>query len=300
MRNNTPSFLDRLEAGIRNKIPPVVASLVSYGKEHSGVAPVVVLVNREGTKAQMLDAVSAALKGNAMPIANTFQPVMSNGATAFVGFVKANAQTRISTDAEVAKMTVMAGNMLLDAEDDSLWKVRDATHGGKVLERHGQDSLSRLLETAKVHVDRAPEMASVSMGGVSVGDYACFIDPVTANIRYGVVVAEATEQTPELHTNPDAHDEEGGETHTSPAEALEVPEAEVEILPVAGMEPLKVKASLVIMAAEMDGSEKVPEVLPPREGSAKERLTNYYSRLFRYNQPYFRKMEAIIEQNTSF
>ncbi len=298
MRNTSPTFLDRLEAGIRNKIPPVVATLVSYGKEHAGVAPVVVVVNREGTKAQMLEAVSAALQGAAMPIANTFQPVMSNGADAFVGFVKANAQTRISTDAEVAKMTVMAGNMLLDAEDDSLWKVRDATHGGKVLERHGQDSLSRLLETAKVHVDRAPEMANVSMGGVAVGDYACFIDPVTANIRYGVVVAEA--ETPELHTNPEAHDEEGGETHTSPAEELEIPEAEVEILPVAGMEPLKVKASLVVMAAEMDGSEKVPDVLPPREGSAKERLTNYYSRLFRYNQPYFRKMEAIIEQNTSF
>lgn len=298
MRNNQPSILDRLEAGIRNKIPPVVANLVSYGTEHAGVAPVVIVANREGTKDQMLAAVSTALNGNAMPIANTFQQVMTNGSPAYVGFVKANVATRIVDDAVVAKMTVMAGNMLLDAEDDSLWKVRDATHGGKVLERHGQDSLSKLLETAKVHVDRAPEMASVSMGNVSVGDYACFIDPVTSNIRYGVVVA--AEDTAELHTNPEAHDEEGGETHTSPTDGLSIPEAEVEILPVAGMEPLKVKASLIIMAAEMDGSEKVPEVLPPREGSAKDRMVNYYSRLFRYNTPYFRKMEAIIEQNTSF
>lgn len=138
-------------------------------------------------------AIATATEGNAWPIAKSFHRVNNAGLPAFVGFVRANRQVKPYERAAVGKMRELAKNMYMDANDDSLWEVKTAPDGQRMLCRQVNDDLSSLLASVQTSIPRAPKISQLATV-VNPGDAIAYIDPRMEIVRHAFVLA--SEQDP--------------------------------------------------------------------------------------------------------
>lgn len=137
------------------------------------------------------DAVRAEIAklfgGKAAPVLSSFRSLAATSLPAVVGFVRVNREVKPYVQKEVAKMRVLAANMFMDETDDSLWGMRKTADGQQMLCRQVREDISQLLETASVHVHRAPSLASVASYALP-GDVVAFVDPKTETVKRGIVL----------------------------------------------------------------------------------------------------------------
>lgn len=165
------------------------------------------------SKSEIRAEIAHLFNNRASAVEGSFRALRTTSLPAAVGFVRINRESKPYVQKEVAGMRVLAANMLMDEQDDSLWNVRTTTDGTRLLCRQVKEDISELLETAAVHVHRAPELSHVQSYALP-GDMVLFVNPQTERVTAGIVVDMESAQRPQTVDVP-----EGSETLT----IMEVP-----------------------------------------------------------------------------
>lgn len=309
-RLNMANVGDALVARLSSTI---AATVVDFKVVSPSLARVVATFNSVDAAPETLSAaLSTALSNNATPVEGSWRRVSSYGNPAMVGFVSLNRETRPYSESAAKRMTALSSNMLMDAQDDSLWEVREDGAGGKLLCRQNDNGLQALIETARVRQARAPRLESI-LSAADRGDFVAFVDPVSETTRYGYVLATDLEIAP-LPT---------GGVDLDPEDRLDA----VEILPldfdtalppdntsdesigegnriaqrlVEDQAPVTVPCSLIVESANMNGSDRVAEVAAPTNAMNKQALLDYYKRLYQHRPDYYGELKNIIENHAGF
>ncbi len=274
--------IDRVISSLEARGVRVVAAVTDFAPVTKTLARVIVTCTNADNASQhdIRQAIASATGNTASPILKSFHAVNSNGLPAYVGFVKANTSARPYERKEVAKMRVMAKNMLMDTADDSLWEVRSDTSGNRMLVRQNQDDLSTLLSSVKQSVPRAPKVSHLA-SVANVGDAIMYVDPRKEVVRAGFVLSvedgddgEALEivQAPEQN-NPDA-----------PKDLEEVVDLQNEAFASA-----VIPSSVVVSAVSFPTRFFSKEVAAPANPNNKQALKDYYKKIWSQGNPEFLK-----------
>lgn len=272
---------NRILDGLVSRLPStVVANITDFAQYSPTLARVVVAFNAKADPDKLARAVCAAFNNEATPVPGTFRFLTGTENTA-VGFVTANTQSMPYEAANVGSMVALAGNMLMDSTDESLWKVHTSHAGDKVLVRQGTNELTAILETAKMRVRGAIPLSHVA-GFAGVGEFAAFVHPETLTLGYGYVVASELELPPGDFAGQEA----------------------VEILPMdedgQAAPSVVVPTELVIESANLNGSDRLEAVAAP-VAMNKQALIDYYTRIYsRISPDYLQKVVNIIDNHAAF
>lgn len=262
---------DKMLAKFRSKIDSVVATLVDYQMITPELARVVITTNTDReTPEACRNAVSKMFNNEASVVEGSFRQLKSQSLPTFVGFIYANVAVREYTKEAVAKMQVMASNLLMDKSDETIWQLRTSASGEKYLCRTGNEDLKSLVEanvTVKGRTMNVASLNSVISMGAEVGEYASFVNPETAEINYGYVI-EASEESVRVLVR--------GMKETS---------------------EVVVPTDLLVEVANPENSDKQEEVAAP-EGGDKAAMKAYYKQLYSYSPEYYAKIEQIINQHS--
>ena len=308
MTSNSSSFnfarvADRLAA----RVPQVAATITDFRMVSPSLAQVVATFNTiDANRGDLTAAVGRALSNGASPIESSWRSLSSYGAPAMVGFVAVNTETRPYEEASASKMVALASNMLMDASDETLWQVQADGSGGKMLCKQSTgENLRALMETARVRAPRAPKLDTI-LSSVNKGDFVSYVDPVTATVRHGYVLAtdmeiesvpvggldvdtvgvEAIEIMP-LPIGPDNTSDEATGEGNRIAERLVEEDA-----------PVLVPSTLVVEAAALNGDDVVnTEVAAPANASNKQSMKDYYKRMYANTPGYFSQLVKIIDSH---
>ncbi len=283
--------IDRVVAGLQSRgINRTAVALTDYKPITKTLARVVLTVAgaQDVNLYDTRQAIASALNGAAFPVLRSFRSISSHGLPAMVGFVRANREVKPYDKAEVAKMRVMAKNMLMDAADDSLWEIRTAGDGTRLLCRQAPDDLSSVLSSVQASVPRAPRLVQLA-NSIGLGDAVAFVSPRTEQVRHGFVAfadaqtadgddALEVVQMPEQN-NPD-------EPTTVYDEVPDQNEAFSSVL---------VPASLVVAAVSFPNRFPSKEVAAPAAINI-QTLKDYYAKIYKASPEYVSKVWKTIDQ----
>ena len=180
----------------RYGLSPVVRAPLTMRVESTSLATptvgrLVVRFNREPSKQEAKEKISAAFGGHADPIAGSYRKTESGptGLMAF-GFVRKN---NVSLPADHARsMEQVAKNVYMDKTDQTIWQV-----DGDRIVKTATDDLQEIMsypdmapanpykpETASVHVASLRDQPHMDTR------YVCYVDPETARVSFGAQVSE--------------------------------------------------------------------------------------------------------------
>jgi len=155
MQTTTVSITD-----FRMKSPQLAKVIISYTGD----------VNRQF----LHEALLAKFDEQAQPIKSSFKKIKDGVA---VGFVKANRTIRVVDDKQIkAYRKIGASNILMDDGDKSLWEVKSGAGGKKYLARHGQEDLSALVASVKLHRTDIPRLAQLTIAKAAPHELVAFVD----------------------------------------------------------------------------------------------------------------------------
>ena len=244
----------------------IVTAHVPVSNRVSQVCVRLPLGNKELSKVQLAASIKSVLSNDGMPVLGSFRRCESDDNYA-IGFVVANLETISVSEASERGLRPVTASLFLDKEDESVWNVTSSPDG-QILVREGKENLSALLETARVRDVSAPELASFN--SADSGDFIAFVDPLSGNMRGGMVLA-STEDGVEVIT-PDSEETE----IVSNNEIVDVIDPEGETEQVASAQGIEI--------AEFNSKSKA---------SMKE----YYKQVFSYSPEYIKQMMTIIDQS---
>jgi hypothetical protein len=145
-------------------ISTVTASITDFDVISSKLARVVVAFTGHPTKAEMIETLAKQMKYMATPVENSFRMLKAN---AMVGFIRANQELRPTSEQEIrASYKVMASNILMSNEDQTLWEVKTGA-SGMFLARKGQEDLSELVSAAVNRRSDVPRLNQVLSASVA-------------------------------------------------------------------------------------------------------------------------------------
>lgn len=212
----------------------------------------------EGTKERMGQAIALALKNEASVVADSFRPLPYENT--YVGFVVPNTQVRDYNPTVLSTMQELSSNMLMDQADESIWTVQ-SSGDAKYLCRQSDEDLSELIQTARV---RKPGIPSVSQVVASVSgeelEYAAFVDPSKAALRFGFIVETA------------------GTTVTILARDTD--------------KLIKMDKQFIVESADLSG--KFEEL-----SSDNKEMMDYYRQVYNYDPKFLKMIENIIKERSS-
>lgn len=262
------SFLAKFESRTQSKFD-VVAQLHDMKEVNKDLAKVIVSFSVDShDKDKNFLAVANLFDGMARPIEGSFRMIPSNQAYAAVGFVTKNTEVRSCTVASLQKYKVMAGNLLMDETDESLWELK-TTGGSKYITRHSEETLGELVALASIkHHGELVKVGSLNqlvMASVQNGEYVVYVSPKSLEVKSGFVLASG--------------------------DSIEVLDVENDSLE-------EIDEDSVIESAYLKTSEIAAEVSMPSQGS-KSAMREYYKNLYSYAPDYFKKMSEIIDSNAA-
>lgn len=226
--------------------------------------------------------------GNKMNVVeNSFVVLSSNQFTDVVTGVLAPKQDAVAFDSESCSegFKMLAGNMYMDTNED-LWKLKK-TEGGEILIKTNSlddiDAINALMSESTANMTNPLSfetednvMASFSSLACSVdsGDFIDFVNPVTNELAFGVVVASVEEQDEDGNVIGDMDNlvvlSSSGESHTIISRELIVD----------SHNDVEVPAADESAYDSMSGSMNL------------EAAVEYYRSMFRRSPEYFAKFEA--------
>lgn len=260
-------FMANYEARTKNKFD-VAAALHDLKELNKEVAKVVVTFSVEShDREKNFMAIANLFDGMARPIEGSFRVIPSSQAFAAVGFITKNTEVRQCTASALQKYKVMAGNLLMDETDESLWELKTAS-GTKYLTRHSEETLGELVALASLkhhgELVRVGGVNQLVMASVQAGEYAVFVSPKNLEVRAGFIVSAGDE-------------------------SMEILDSETE-------EVEEVPNDMLIESAYLKTQEIAAEVALPAQGN-KSAMKEYYKQMFSFSPEYFKKMAEIIDGN---
>ena len=133
-------------------------------------------------------AISRIFKGKAAAVAGSFRQLKGASLPSAVGFIRANNEVKPYDAKEASKMKVMASNLLMSQEDETLWEVRSSGNA-KYLARQAPDDLSSLVVLAKVRGTMVPRLTQIAQAPAQRDEFVAFVDTVAEEVCHGFVVA---------------------------------------------------------------------------------------------------------------
>lgn len=261
--------LDRASLLARIKDHSVTANIHDSEMINDKLAKVVCTFNTVATRSEMYLAVAHLFKGLAAPIEGSFRTVQTAGLTAMVGFVAANVEVKPYEKAEVAKMKVMASNLLMDKDDESLWQV-NSSGNEKYLVRQGHEDLSELVVLAKVRQHNVPRLDNLVTTSIQKSEYVSYVHPELCEVKFGYVLASDDDK--------------------------------LEVLPRDEDDSEEISTEMVIESAFLKGSDTQVAVEaganPPANASDKASMKSYYKEMFSYAPEYYSELEKIIDSHS--
>lgn len=248
----------------------VVATLHDMQILNDEVAKVILSFSVESHDRQKnFMAVANLFDGLARPIEGSFRQIPSSRGFAVVGYVEKNTEIRECTTASLEKYRVMAGNILMDEQDSTLWQLK-SVNGSKYLARQSEETLSDLVALASVRqysdsmaVGKVSDMVVAS---VKNGEFVVYVSPKSHDMKMGYVVSASDESMEILNTDSD--------------EMEEVPN------------------DFLVESTYLKNSEIAADVEVPAQGN-KAAMKEYYKQMFSYAPDYYQKMAEIIDENAA-
>jgi len=170
----------------------VPASVTEYKMINDRLAQVIVSASDRHLSKDIRSSVEASV-GEAVSLVRDSFRWLNAEKTAMIGFVAlATPQRLLDTDTpEKAGFRMVAKNMYLSEEDESVWEMKKSA-AGTYMVRNGHDNLAELLETARVSPRGAtPRMASVVNASSMPTEFVAFVNSLGSaqpSMDYGFVV----------------------------------------------------------------------------------------------------------------
>lgn len=275
------NFLDTLAREMSGKkiLPGAVIS--SHQPLDNGIALIVVSHSFDGGPERNLEALNRVLGDRASAIPGSFRklPVGGSDRITSAGYVQANQIIEPLTDARKSRMVEVAKNILMDSNDRSAWDVVES-NGDRFIRRQASDDITSIL--AHVTTPRPGEVRASTLGFAApeARAYVCYVDSGTKSIGFGYVVASENNN--------------------------------LFVLPRDGNNLLSVNRSFVVsMAHNVDTKDGyLAKQLNQAEADAKrnkataslpdkEKLLEYYRRLYSYAPDYLSQVEDTINKQAS-
>lgn len=185
---------DRFYANLqeRTQSKRIVAMLHDVQEITPDLAKVIVSFNiDDGSQDENFNAIAGIFEGLAAPVEGTFRKLNNvNHAYAAVGFITRNTETRSVNTASLQKYRVMAGNLLLDETDQSLWTLK-GDKNSRYLSRQSDESLAELVEKASVNktsLSGNVNIASLVQDAHSKGEFVTYVSPKTLEFASGILL----------------------------------------------------------------------------------------------------------------
>ena len=251
----------------------VTANVHDHAELDTGLFKVVCTLTTDKADADAVrHAVAAALGNELSVVEGSFRVVPSAAVPAVVGFVRANNVSKPYTEEAASRMTVVAKNILMDKDDESLWEVRSAA-GSKYLVRQVGDDLGQLVQLARVRAFNVPKLSQLVTSSFGQHEYVAYVDKTTQTLKHGFVLGavECEGDEDDLAVYSDIGDE-------------------IVIDPDTVVESAFVGDALKEIAAEKQID--LPANLNSREG-----MKSYYEAMFRYAPEYVTMLNGIIDQH---
>ena len=240
----------------------------------------------QADKNQLTKAVAAVFDNLAAPIENSFRKIPNvHGHTYYVGFVARNREIKDYETASVEKMKVMAGNLLMDDEDQSLWEVR-SNGDTKYLARHAGDNLEELVCMASMTTDNyavaQPEFARLGVTAFQRGEFLAYVNPKTLEVSHGWVLADA-----------------------DTGESLDVLEFDEEKNP-GELDRVQVDPEMVVESAyvnveQVDELKEFAATLKAQGGAydSPEAMKNFYEKVYGYDAAFWKEFKQILDNRST-
>jgi hypothetical protein len=226
------------------------------------MARVVVTHTGDHTKDTFRTAIAHLFQGVASPLANSFKQLTPNSS---IGFITANKEVRTYDNADSIKYRVVASNILMDSEDESLWEMKEGA-SGKFLARRGHEDLSELATSCISRRVGTPLLASVSVATVAPREFMAFANTQELDMDYGYVVGADTEN--------------------------------YKVLSQLNGTVVDVPAECVVHATSLMGSDEEAFGQKVTAGMDKEAMIEYYKKAYSYSQDYIEKIIEVINSHS--
>lgn len=246
-------------------------AIIASSMVNDRLAKVVISYNGKVTASDIAKAVSTQLKGLGSVVESSFRDLHVDGLGKMaVGYIKANREVRMPTDAEIkANYKVLSSNILRSNEDRTLWEVKKGKNT-TYLARHGNDDLSELVNlcTANARPTSCVTLAVQASVKPENYDFVSFVNEF-GEMDYGFVVsANAQKSKVVAYSNRDVKTVD----NTAVVDAFEVK-----------IDPLTAKAVKRKVLADT------------KDGSTAD-MVDYYRELFSYDEDYMNEFLDDIKQ----
>lgn len=236
-------------------------SINDYRLINESLAEVVVSYTGEMSRDEKAVALSRLLNEEATPVLGSFVELSKGVATGFVALTPA--VRLFQGESELAAFKQLASNMYMDAQDDTLWEMREGA-AGRYLVRQTQEELPAILASAR-SPRRAgiPSISSVVRASVKEEELVCFVHGTETD--YGVCVGRS-----KTSGNPVVLSMSNPQT------------------------PVAVDPSLVVWATSIDKSE-LSAVRVAAAVTGAQQVIDYWTQVFGHDREYLQKMIQGIE-----
>lgn len=289
--------IGRVTSAFRQRMArSIVASVHDYQQLTPKLARVIVCFNsEEADPGDRFAAVTAALGGKAVAVDDSFRPIPSNDLPAMLGFVRATTEVLDLSESKKRGMRALASNVLMDPSDESIWEVRHAA-GSSMLVRQGVEDLASVLQTAKVHRQRTPVLSAIGLEPPEARRFVAFVDPNLNIVRYGYVI-QSDLDTVEILPFPAA--DETGDAALLPrvdndSEEMRGDGNVVSQRMADRCAPINVGMDNLVETAHMNGNDSFEVVAAPA-GNEREKMIEYYRKVYGYAPDYYQKIVEIIQ-----
>lgn len=285
--------MSKVIAKMSNSVGLVHASLVDSVKVTDNIHKVIVSFNtEEATAEQKYLAIANLFDNNASPIEKSFRELSGTYKPTACGFICVNVESKPFTQemASSGKYQTLAGNCMIDKEDESLWEVTSSGNN-KYLVRKSQEDLSQLVSLASLKNQTAKYQKTVLSSVINkafVNDYIAYVDKETATVKYGYVLADLEAYQPSVEDDelPDDFNVDGED------DTLEVLDSETQ-------EPVNVEPELVVESAFLNGDDELnlpnSETASQYDSTNKSSMKEYYKQLYSHAPEYYAQLEKIID-----
>lgn len=155
------------------------------------LARVIIAYTGKHTPASLRAALAEKLEGAATVVEASFREVQNGVA---VGFVKALREVQAISDQELtAKFRVMSSNIVMNAEDRSLWTVKQGA-ASKYIARKDQPELTELAASVVQRNTSVPGLRHLTMAKAGKSELVAYVT-ASGDMDYGFAVGTNDKQT---------------------------------------------------------------------------------------------------------
>ena len=185
MRLDMKAVSDKLE---KRGGSATTANVNDFAMVGENLARVVVSFTGSFAPREMHKAIAELFDNEVSAIPGSFRTLKSSPTVASaVGFIVPNKIVVPYTEASVKNMTVMASNVLMDAADNTIWRVRESGNQ-KFICKDAEENLAELVSLARVRNVQTDKLTAIASASCRSSDYVAFADAETASVGFGFVV----------------------------------------------------------------------------------------------------------------